>query len=73
MLYALACGAIIGDAMIHIMPEAFKSELTNARYVSLIFICAIGFFIILERAFKACGIVHEHWGDDHGEHAGHTH
>jgi hypothetical protein len=24
-LYALACGAIIGDAMIHILPDAFKS------------------------------------------------
>lgn len=25
LLYALACGAIIGDAMIHILPEAFRS------------------------------------------------
>lgn len=73
MLYALACGAIIGDAMIHILPEAFKSEFTNTHYVSLIFICAIAFFIILERAFKACGIVHEHWGDEQGEHEEHAH
>lgn len=29
--------------------------------------------MILERAFKACGIVHEHWGDDHDEHAEHAH
>jgi hypothetical protein len=29
MLYALACGAIVGDAMIHILPGAFKSESTN--------------------------------------------
>lgn len=58
MLYALACGAIIGDAMIHILPEAFKSEETYSRYVSLIFICAIGFFIILERIFKGLGIAH---------------
>ena len=28
-LYALACGAIIGDAMIHILPEAFKSDSTD--------------------------------------------
>jgi zinc transporter ZupT len=63
-LYALACGAIIGDAMIHILPEAFKNESTNERYVSLIFICAILFFIILERIFKALGIAHEHWGDE---------
>ena len=73
MLYALACGAIIGDAMIHILPEAFKSEFTNPHYVSLIFICAIAFFMILERAFKACGITHEHWGEDHDEHAEHAH
>jgi zinc transporter ZupT len=65
MLYALACGAIIGDAMIHILPEAYKSEATNTRYVSLIFICAVAFFIILERVFKSCGIAHEHWGEDH--------
>ncbi len=25
-LYALACGAIIGDAIIHILSEAFQSE-----------------------------------------------
>lgn len=25
LLYALACGAIVGDAMIHILPEAFTS------------------------------------------------
>lgn len=67
-LYALACGAILGDAMIHILPEAFKSQSTNERYVSLIFICAIGFFIILERVFKAFGIAHEHWGDDSSHH-----
>jgi zinc transporter ZupT len=69
LLYALACGAIIGDAMIHILPEAFKSEYTNSRYVSLIFICAIAFFIILERLFKSCGISHEHWGEEsHHDH-----
>jgi|688.fasta_scaffold268933_3 zinc transporter ZupT len=61
-LYALACGAIIGDAIVHILPEAYKSEVTNERHVSLIFICAIGFFIILERIFKALGVAHQHWG-----------
>lgn len=25
MLYSLSCGAIIGEAIIHILPEAFKS------------------------------------------------
>lgn len=30
MLYSLGCGAIIGDAIIHILPDAFKDQETNS-------------------------------------------
>lgn len=59
--------------MVHILPEAFMNESTNKKYVSLIFICAIAFFIILERLFKAFGITHEHWGEDSSHHHEHDH
>lgn len=51
MLYALGCGAIIGDAMIHILPEAYGSEENDSHIVSLVFICAVVFFIMIERIF----------------------
>ncbi len=27
MLYSLGCGALVGDAMVHILPEAYLSTL----------------------------------------------
>lgn len=61
MLYSLGCGAMIGDAMIHILPQAYTNEALYSTYVSLVFIAAVCSFIIIERAFAACGVSHEHW------------
>jgi zinc transporter ZupT len=47
MLYSLGCGAIIGDAVIHILPEAYKDTGADSKLVSLIFICAVLFFLII--------------------------
>lgn len=71
MLYSLGCGAIIGDAVIHILPDAYKDEQADSKLVSLIFICAVLFFLIIERLFEAFGIVHHHWGE--AEHHDHLH
>jgi len=64
MLYSLGCGAIIGDAVIHILPDAFKDPGTNSQIVSFVFICAVVFFLILERLFEVLGVAHHHWGED---------
>lgn len=64
MLYSLGCGALVGDAMIHILPDSYSNPDTNFRYVSLIFICAIVFFIVMERLMHLCGLTHAHWGDE---------
>jgi hypothetical protein len=63
MLYGLGCGAMVGDAMVHILPDAYQSEVTNPNYVSLVFISAVVMFIIIERIFVCAGIVHQHWGE----------
>lgn len=72
MLYSLGCGAIIGDAIIHILPDAYKDQTANGQIVSFIFICAVVFFLIIERLFEAFGISHHHWGDENHEHS-HSH
>jgi len=45
LLYALGCGAMVGDVMVHILPESYKSEQVNFRFVALIFIGAIVIFL----------------------------
>jgi len=70
LLYSLGCGAMVGDAMIHILPDSYKNEQVNFRFVALIFISAIGVFIGIERLFVLCGVAHQHWGD---EDDGHSH
>ena len=63
LLYALGCGALVGDAMVHILPEAYSNVETNSNIVSLVFIIAVFTFILIERFFVCCGIAHKHWGD----------
>lgn len=46
-LFSLAFGALIGDVMIHILPEAYKSEESDSRVVAGIFIGSVAFFLIL--------------------------
>jgi len=47
MLYALSCGALIGDSAIHILPEAYMNEAADPNLVALVLICSIAFFIFL--------------------------
>jgi zinc transporter ZupT len=68
LLYALGCGAMVGDAMVHILPEAYQSDETNSNYVSLVFIASVCMFIIIERLFVFFGIAHKHWGDETHDH-----
>jgi len=71
-LFSLAFGALLGDAMIHILPDAYTIEGSDPRIVAAIFILSILFFLILERLFEACGITHQHWhsNDCHDDHQG---
>lgn len=75
-LFSLSCGALVGDAVIHILAEAYASTETNSKIVSLIFILSIFSFMIVDRVLHAVGIAHSHWvgekceGDreNHGHH-----
>lgn len=75
VLFALACGTLIGDSMIHILAEAYASEASgiNPFIVSGVFIGALLVFMWLEKLMEMLGITHSHWidGDDHGH--GHKH
>jgi hypothetical protein len=69
VLFALACGTLIGDAMIHIMGESYGSSLVDPIFVSLVFILALLAFMMLEKLMSLMGITHNHWveeGHDHG-------
>jgi hypothetical protein len=63
IFYALSCGSLIGDAVIHIIGEAYSDPECDPYFVSLIFILSLLFFVILERSFACCGITHHHWVD----------
>ena len=60
-LFALGCGALVGDALVHILPEAYGSKEVNNQVAALICLCSIMFFLMLERAFESCGVAHTHW------------
>lgn len=68
-LFAFSCGALIGDAMVHILSEAYD-EGSGAKpiFVSLVFCLTILAFIWLERLFESCGVTHDHWVDEHDHH-----
>jgi zinc and cadmium transporter len=55
---SLAVGALLGDAFIHLIPEAFE-EASNPLLVSLLIISGILFFFILEKFLHW-----HHHGDD---------
>lgn len=60
-LFGLALGALLGDATIHILSEAYTAEGSDSRLVSGILVASLLFFLILERIFTLYGISHEHW------------
>ncbi len=60
VLVSLAVGALLGDAFIHLIPEAFES--TNPLLVSLLIISGIIFFFILEK------FLHWHHHEDDTSH-----
>ncbi len=62
-LFALACGALVGDVLVHILPEAFENEDAEPLWVAGIFIMSLFFFLFLERIFSYCGVQHKHWHD----------
>ena len=59
VLHGIGCGAVVGDALVHLLPHAFKEASTNSNIVALIVILAIGVFILLDRVFSSCGVNHE--------------
>ena len=63
VLHGIGCGAVVGDAVAHLLPMAFGDAHTNSNIVALIIILAIGFFIILDRVFSRCGVNHENESD----------
>lgn len=74
-LFSLAFGALLGDAMIHLLPAGYSGDGVDFRVTAGIFIGSIVFFILLERVFAACGVTHKHWhGDEcHDDHQGAIH
>jgi zinc and cadmium transporter len=63
ILISLAVGALLGDAFIHLIPQAFK-EISNSTYVSVAIIVGILIFFIFEKFL--------HWhhhalGEEHEE------
>ncbi|KKR78562.1 MAG: hypothetical protein UU24_C0032G0007 [Candidatus Nomurabacteria bacterium GW2011_GWA2_40_9] len=63
LLIGLAVGALLGDAFIHIIPEAFESGL-SPTIISILIIAGILFFFIVEKFL--------HW-HHHGEDTEDTH
>jgi zinc and cadmium transporter len=57
LLVALAAGALLGDAFIHLIPEAFATA--DSLTVSFLLICGILGFFLLERFLR--------WHHNHGE------
>lgn len=57
---SLAVGALLGDAFIHLIPEAFE-DTTNSLLVSILIVAGILFFFILEK------FLHWHHHDDDTE------
>lgn len=63
-LYALACGTMVGDVILHALPQAFTSPHTKVSIVGLMFLISIFSFIMMERAFKLCGLTAHRWGSE---------
>lgn len=58
LLISLAAGALLGDAFIHLIPEAFEAT-GNAAFVSFLILAGILSFFLLEKFLR--------WHHSHGE------
>lgn len=78
VLIAFAAGALLGDAVIHLIPEAFSSEeeeqeeegqqeVVSLRLLSFFLCLGIFIFTILERIFLMLGVGHSHGHHNHSE------
>ena len=65
---SLAVGALLGDAFIHLIPEAFV-KINNTTFISLGIIIGIFIFFILEKVLHWHH--HHEFGDEHFCQAGH--
>lgn len=65
LIVSLAIGALFGDALIHLIPEAFE-KIENPAFVSLLIISGILSFLVLEKFLRW------HHGHGHGSHGGHV-
>ena len=63
-LFALACGALLGDSFVHILAEAYSSEKMQGSLVALVFLCSVLFTLFLEKIFESCGVSHSHWHEE---------
>ena len=63
LLVSLASGALLGDAFVHLIPEAFEE--LEAILVSSLVIAGVFVFFLLEKIL--------HWHHHHGPHVNHTH
>jgi len=62
MFISIAVGALLGDALIHLIPEAFSVS-TNSTLTSILIIAGILFFFILEKFLHW-----HHHGEDKEDH-----
>lgn len=72
LLFACSCGALLGETMLHVLPEAYASRYVRDQQVSLIFIAAILSFVLLERFMHRLGISHSHWTEEGEEESHHV-
>lgn len=61
-LYALACGTMVGDVVLHSLPQAYVNPHTKLGIVALLFMIAIFVFVMMQRGFKLCGLTSQRWG-----------
>ena len=65
-LVSLSAGVLLGTALLHVLPEAFDSEVdAHALFVTLL--CGLLFFFLLEKA-ELYRHTHHHEGDGHHHH-----
>jgi len=77
-LVAFAVGALLGDAVVHIIPDVFGEELgeqAKSAISSLMILVGFCTFVFIEKLFEWSGVAHSHGPDmceghdDHHEHA----